>query len=334
MISGKYNFYRGSIIILKFYGCELKNEAQAIFIKFIFTLRLWADRASVFTGRCQEKYHFDEQIGRTMRHLAFTKMQALGNDFVVIDALEQAINIATINIAAIADRKFGIGCDQVLLILPANGEADFFVRIFNADGGEAYQCGNGMRAITKYLVERNKANKKKLILKTAKVSMQAEYRSSEDIAISLPIPLVNTQHPFIEALKPWLFPKIEHLAFVDLGNWHIIFWCKQKDNLSLIDCVHLIKEKTKFFDEVNISLVEYKNENHLELNVWERGSGFTLACGSAAVASVAMGQALGKLADKVIVHQKGGELTIQKDASSNLWQAGSANFIFDGSISL
>lgn len=262
--------------------------------------------------------------------IEFTKMQALGNDFIIFDSLDKTINPSQMNIKAISDRKRGIGCDQVLFIFPGEEAGKFRIRIFNADGSEAYQCGNGMRCISKYLVEKNKIKQNEFILSTIKSTMKAVYHSIQELAISVAMPKVYFDHPYIKALEEFV-PLQAKLGFVDVGNWHLIFWTSEHTSLSIDACVEIIR-KMAFFEEVNISFVQANKRTELDLDAWERGAGFTSACGSAAMAVVAMGQAIGLLDNKVIVHQAGGDLIIQKESEKIMWQSGGADFVFEGKI--
>lgn len=265
--------------------------------------------------------------------IEFTKMQALGNDFIIFDSLDKTINPSQINIKAISERKRGIGCDQVLFIFPGETSGAFRIRIFNADGSEAYQCGNGMRCISKYLVEKNKTKQNEFILSTMKSTMKAVYHGAEELAISVAMPKVSFDHSYIKALGAFI-PSQVKLGFVEVGNWHIVFWPSEHNLLSIDTCVEIIRKKSVFFEEVNISLVQANKRTELHLEVWERGTGLTSACGSAAMAAVAMGQALGLVDNKAIVHQAGGELIIQKESEKTLWQSGGAEFVFEGKIDL
>lgn len=265
--------------------------------------------------------------------IEFTKMQALGNDFIIFDSLDKTINPLQINIKAISERKRGIGCDQILFIFAGEETGTFKIRIFNADGSEAYQCGNGMRCISKYLVEKNKAKQNEFILSTMKSTMRAVYHSTQELAISVAMPKVSFNHPYVKALAAFI-PSQVKLGFVDVGNWHIVFWPYEHNLLSINACLEIARKHRAFFEEVNISFVQAYKRTELHLEVWERGTGLTSACGSAAMAVVAMGQVLGLLDNKATVHQAGGELIIQKESEKTMWQSGGAEFVFQGKIDL
>jgi len=266
-------------------------------------------------------------------------MHGLGNDFVVIDAVTQPIAMTAALARAIADRHYGVGCDQILLITPSpHSSADFGYRIFNADGSEVFQCGNGARCVGLFIQRKRLSDKKSIALVTERSQMMVHIQSETQIVIEIDAPDFDPASlPFSthEKKSPYhFFLDDEKIVFdiVSVGNPHVVMMV---DDLSWVDVSHLgktISHHTAFPEGTNVSFVQWLSSNKVKLCVYERGAGITGACGSGACAAVAVGRKKRLLENTVQVYQSGGELTVtwtgKKDDS--LYLTGPAEFVFDG----
>ena len=249
-------------------------------------------------------------------NLNFTKMQGLGNDFILIPMLEKDINLTKNQIQFLCNRRFGIGCDQLLLVTKTS-VGGYQYRIFNTDGSEAEQCGNGVRCVALYLREQGLWNSESIQLKCLAGMMDVHFIKDKLFCVSMGVPQsINF---------------IDDVTFVSMGNPHLISFMPSIKNLDLETETKKIKEKLKITEGINISFVNRISPQTLEARVFERGAGETLACGSAACAIVAAGQALKLLEKKVEVILPGGILTIEKKGEA-LFMTGPAERVFDGNI--
>lgn len=249
--------------------------------------------------------------------IPFTKMQALGNDFVVIESVRQPVSLTTSLIRKMADRHFGIGFDQLLLIEPTTRSGvDFEYRIFNADAGEVSQCGNGARCVGRFIWENNLADKPRLVLGTLERLLEVSLQPDNEISVNMGIPLFEpAQIPFLATEKSTnylleLGSQSIDIGVVNLGNPHAVIEIEDVNNLEINEIGKQIESHPRFPQRVNVGFVEYVNRSHIRLRVFERGVGETLACGSGACAAVAVGRQSGKLEQEVMVELLGGRLTI------------------------
>jgi diaminopimelate epimerase len=259
-----------------------------------------------------------QSLTMAMYKLAFTKMQALGNDFVVIDATRQEFRLTAAMIARMADRKLGIGFDQLLIVSPASQpDCDFNYRIFNADGSEVGQCGNGARALARFIQANGLSDKTELKLLTLSSQLEVKLRG-EQVTVVLPPP-------------KWLPSTQGALAAVDLGNPHLVFLVADVEQIDLVAAAQPYLYSPAFPDGVNVGFMAVINSDQLRLRVNERGVGPTMACGSGACAAAVAAQQQGLVAAKVKVIQPGGSVWVEwqgGDAPVNL--TGSAEFVFSG----
>jgi len=282
-----------------------------------------------------------------MQKISFTKMQGLGNDFVVIDGINQNINLTKTQIICLADRHYGIGFDQLLLLEPdQSGEADFIYRIFNADGSEVSQCGNGARCIAKFAVEHQlvdsyfiQAKTKKGILELkveedGKVTVNMGEPHFEPEAIPLSAPFNNDY--WIESIPTAIYPK-GHIKFqaVSVGNPHAIIWIDNQSDYDFKKIGEFLNAHSIFPAGVNVSFAKLIDTYHLDLNVYERGVGLTLACGSAACAVACAGIVANQCTKQVLVSQSGGDLEINWQGNGHaIYMSGPAETVFEGIITL
>jgi len=273
-----------------------------------------------------------------MNELSFTKMHALGNDFVVLDTIRQSITVTPEFIRHIANRHRGVGCDQVLLLTPTeNSAADFGYRIFNADGNEVYQCGNGARCMGLFIQAENLCEKKIIYLATRDHLMRVACLPLNQIEVDIAKPNFNPANlPFIttENAAPYhLQLSKHHIAFdvVNVGNPHCIIRVEKRVVDDVIDIGKQLNEHPAFPEGVNVGFVYVQSRDVIELDVYERGAGLTEACGSGACAAVAVGRRAGYLNENVVVHQAGGALTVAWPLNDAMIQLrGSATIVFRG----
>jgi diaminopimelate epimerase len=278
-------------------------------------------------------------------HIPFTKMQGLGNDFIVIDAVTHDISLSAESIRKISDRHFGVGCDQILVLEPPTKEQlsiDFTYRIFNADGSEAGQCGNGIRCLAKFVAEHGLCHKRDLSFATKSCRMQTHLENDGQITVTVGKPNFEPKDiPFVaekKALRYNLpivgYGEIE-VGAVSVGNPHAVILLEGNVIDYIATLGSLVSNSKHFPERVNVNFMRILNREQIELRVYERGSGETLACGSGACAAVVIGRLWGLLDSKVLVKLLGGDLLIKWDKhSDNIQMTGPAKQVFNGEIIL
>ena len=252
--------------------------------------------------------------------IAFVKMQSLGNDFVLMDARQSPFHLNPFQIQQLADRRKGVGCDQVLVLESSNhSDADFRYRIFNADGSEVEQCGNGARCVALYLYHHQQDKKKEWRLMTLGGLVRVRYENENKISVEMGIPVVEKGI-------------LNSLAIITLGNPHVVIKKPSLEGLHIQGESRLyLQDKERFPQGVNVGFMELINTGCIKLRVFERGVGETPACGSGACAAVVAGQMAGKLEKKVIVQQKGGEVEVfWPGPHSPVILTGDAQWVFEG----
>jgi diaminopimelate epimerase len=257
----------------------------------------------------------------------FTKMHGLGNDFVVIDLITQGARLQKLQIQRIADRKFGIGCDQVILITPPNrGDADFFYRIYNSDGKEVEQCGNGARCAAKFFIDNGLSNKTKLIADCLGGSITLNLIDNGQVEVNLGTNYTEViSHPLNNSDLP------KEIYSVATGNPHGVCIVDNLDRTPVAKWGQLLTKHPIFPNEANIGFMKIINRDHIELRVYERGIGPTLACGSAACAAVLVGRNLNLLDNRVKVSFEHGDLIISiNPTDKTLNMTGPANSVYIG----
>ena len=273
--------------------------------------------------------------------MKFTKMHGLGNDFIVIDAISQSINLTTEQICQLADRHFGIGCDQLLLVeKPTIAEAEFRYRIFNADGGEVEQCGNGARCFAIFVRQQGLTKNSKIAVETAGGLIELNV-ADEQVTVNMGVPDFQPQSlPFL-AEKPaesydLMVNEAEYaIGAVSMGNPHAVMLIDDLDAVDIGALGSAIESHERFPNRVNAGFMQVINRQEIRLRVFERGAGETRACGTGACAAVAVGHKLGLLDEAVTVHLRGGDLTIQWPGEGQaLLMTGPATTVFDGSINI
>jgi diaminopimelate epimerase len=273
--------------------------------------------------------------------LKFTKMHGLGNDFVVIDGVNQSLSLSSTQLHHLADRHFGIGCDQILLIEPAEGEVDFRYRIFNADGGEVEQCGNGARCFGRYVYDRGMTTKKEIRVETLGGLIIPRLEANGDVTVNMGMPKFEPQEiPFIAEKRARIYSldidnRQVKIGAVSMGNPHAVQQVLDVNHAPILTEGPLIEGHPRFPQRVNAGYMEVMDRGHIRLRVYERGVGETLACGTGACAAVVTGIEQGLLEPMVKVSFLGGDVVIHWEGGDEpVWMTGPAVAVFDGEIDL
>lgn len=274
--------------------------------------------------------------------LTFTKMHGLGNDFVVIDATSQPIELTMEQIRFLADRRLGVGCDQVLLVeRPRQPEVDFTYRIFNADGGEVEQCGNGARCFARYVRDQGLTRKDHIPVATAAGVITLHIEADGQITVDMGMPIFEPADiPFAADAQAEVYAlEVEatqvEVSVISMGNPHAVMRVEQVDKAPIASLGPRIESHARFPRRVNVGFMQVVDRQHIRLRVYERGVGETLACGSGACAAVVVGRQRGWLDDKVTVSLPGGILKIQWSGEGQpVLMTGPAVSVFEGRIRL
>lgn len=268
--------------------------------------------------------------------IQFTKMQALGNDFVVINALHQPFTLSGEKIRAMADRRFGVGFDQLLVLEPSNqADADFRYRIFNADGGEVGQCGNGARCMGLFIKHYQLSDKQQISLVTLEGRLKVTVDNS-DVTVTLSDVYFSPKKiPFIADQESLIYPlsvddRTFDVSVVNAGNPHALIIVERLDDDEIRYWGEKISRHARFPQGVNVGFMQILNPQKIELRVFERGAGMTLACGSGACAAVVVGCQRNLLNGCVEVNQAGGCLSISFDKNRGIEMTGGAQLVFTG----
>jgi diaminopimelate epimerase len=272
--------------------------------------------------------------------LRFTKMHGLGNDFVVINTLQETVDPRPELIQALADRQFGVGCDQVLLIEAARqANTEFHYRIFNADGGEVEQCGNGARCFARYVYERGLTRNRTITVGTAGGVITLELGHDDQVRVDMGIPrFAPLEIPFDADAEALTYPLAVNghsveVGVLSMGNPHAVLRVDDIASAPVQSLGPLIERHPRFPQRTNVGFMAVRDPGHIDLRVYERGSGETLACGSGACAAVVHGRQQGWLDPTVAVDLPGGRLVISwPHSDAPVSMHGSASFVFDGVI--
>jgi diaminopimelate epimerase len=270
--------------------------------------------------------------------LRFTKMHGLGNDFVVIDGVRQEVRLPGAALRLLADRRFGVGCDQVLLVeKPTRPDADFRYRIFNSDGGEVEQCGNGARCFVKFVREQGLTDRRRIVVETTRGLIAPELVDDGAVTVDMGAPRFEpAEVPFEadgDAPVHWLDVdgvQVE-VSVLSMGNPHAVQRVADVDRAPVTVEGPRIEHHPRFPQRVNAGYLQVIDRANIRLRVWERGVGETLACGTGACAAVVAGIRRGLLDPVVRVATRGGELTIEwRGPDSPVLMTGPAVTVFEG----
>ncbi|MCP3851573.1 MAG: diaminopimelate epimerase [Gammaproteobacteria bacterium] len=285
--------------------------------------------------------------------IKFTKMHGLGNDFVVIDAITQTIELSSEQVRIIADRRFGVGCDQLLIVENSSlSDVDFRYRIFNADGGEVEQCGNGARCFARFVREKKLTSKQSIVVETYGGIICLMVDEQELVTVNMGKPDFDPKGlPFVPSegdsqsnnrytlaidaeTNEQKIGSVEFSA-VSMGNPHVTIKVDDLDHYPVQAIGKILESHASFPKRVNVGFMQLVDNEHIRLRVYERGSGETLACGTGACAAVANGISRGWLAEGVEVVLPAGRLQIQwQQGEHPLMMTGPASFVYEGQIQL
>lgn len=273
--------------------------------------------------------------------LEFTKMHGLGNDFLVLDLVSQRAYLDTLTIQRLADRHFGIGFDQLLIVEPPDlPNVDFKYRIFNADGSEVEQCGNGVRCFAKFVHDRQLTRKTKIRVQTKAGIVEPELGANGWVRVNMGKPKFEpSQIPFIADDSDQLYSlelkeKTIKIAVTSMGNPHAVMLVPDVLKADVLMLGRQIEKHERFPERVNAGFMEIMNEKHIRLRVFERGVGETLACGTGACAAVVTGIRRGLLTNDVEVELAGGRLHISWHEGDVVWMTGPTATVYEGRFDL
>ncbi len=280
----------------------------------------------------------DRRLPMPMTTLAFTKMQGLGNDFVVVDATRAPFALTPAQIRALADRRFGVGCDQVLVVEPPRAAgADFRYRIFNADGGEVEQCGNGARCFVVFARAHGLTDKRALRVETAGGLIAPTLEDDGEVSVDMGVPRFRPQDvPFVGGAGAIEEPldvagTVRRVSVLSMGNPHAVQVVADVDAAPVTTEGPLIERHPRFPARVNAGYMQVVDRATIRLRVFERGAGETLACGTGACAAVVAGIRRGLLDSPVRVGTRGGALTIGWAGDGQpVTMKGPATTVFEG----
>ncbi len=274
--------------------------------------------------------------------LKFTKMQGAGNDFVVFDATRRPLALAPAQIRFLADRRFGVGCDQVLLVeAPRSPGTDFYYRIFNADGGEVRQCGNGARCLARFARERGLTERDEIRVETASGVIALRIEPDGTVTVDMGPPVLEPENvPFVADGRAPAYTvdvnltKLE-ISALSMGNPHAVLRVDDVDTAPVATLGPLLERHPRFPEGANVGFLEIVERHRARLRVHERGVGETLACGTGACAAAVAGILRGWLDSPVTIVARGGELTLRwPGESQSVWLTGPAVTVFEGEINL
>jgi diaminopimelate epimerase len=274
--------------------------------------------------------------------IQFSKMHGLGNDFVVIDNVTQNVFFSKEKIQQLSDRNFGIGFDQLLMVEPPyDPDQDFHYRIFNADGSEVSQCGNGARCFARFVKMKGLTNRNKIVVSTKAGRMVLYLEKDGQVTVNMGVPEFEPSLVPIKAQKrekTYILRAQEQTFFcgaVSMGNPHCVLLVDDVETADVETMGPLLEKHERFSEGANVGFMQIINHSHIKLRVFERGAGETLACGSGACAAVAVGQLQNRLSKDVRVDLRGGSLKIRWQGGDNvLKMTGAAEHVFDGYINL
>ena len=276
----------------------------------------------------------------------FTKMQGLGNDFVVLDLVTNQVQLTTEQIRLLADRHFGIGFDQLLQIEPpSSSDVDFDYRIFNADGREVEHCGNGARCFARFIHDHGLSDRNPLRVKTVSRVLELESHSDGQVTVDMGRPIFNPADIPLRATEQAITYRrtleisgasleVEFSA-LSMGNPHAVLIVDDVESAPVREVGKALGAHPDFTDGVNVGFMEIENRKQVKLRVFERGAGETLACGTGACAAVVAGRVRDLLDASVVLSLRGGSLTVtwQSDESPVL-MTGPATKVFEGRIEI
>jgi len=282
-------------------------------------------------------------------NLKFTKMHGSGNDFIVVDGISQDVNFTPEKWRELSHRKFGIGADQILIIEKScTKEVDFRYRIYNADGNEVEQCGNGARAFVKFVTEKKLTRKRVIRVETISGIIEMKLEDNGLVTVDMGAPFFGPDAVLFdtngieghisgdETLWPLhINGKNIWISVLSMGNPHAVQLVQNSETAPLLTDGPLVEKHPRFLNKVNIGFMQIVTSQQIKLRVFERGSGETLACGTGACAAAVTGIRRGLLKSPISVITRGGELLVSWDGSEkSVFMTGPAVLVFEGEIEL
>ena len=283
--------------------------------------------------------------------LRFTKMHGAGNDFVMLNGVTQRIDLTREQLRWLSDRRFGVGADQILLVEPASQpDLDFRYRIFNSDGGEVEQCGNGARCFVKFVHDEGLTSKRAIRVQTLGGIIEPRLQDNDEVSVDMGVPRFDPADAGFDSSG--LTPIVEHdqtlwpldvghrvtIAVLSMGNPHAVQTVSNVETAAVTTDGPSIEHHHRFRERVNAGFMQVVNRHCIRLRVWERGAGETLACGTGACAAVVSGIRRGLLDTPVTVIARGGQLEIgwrsSTDAVQPVLLTGAATTVFKGEIEI
>ncbi len=273
-----------------------------------------------------------------MSTLNFLKMHGTGNDFVLLDARAQGVSLTKEQVIRLSDRHFGIGCDQLLVLKPSE-KAEAFMQIFNSDGSEIATCGNATRCVADFLMR--ESGKPEATLETKAGVRSGKRMENGDIEVNMGAPRLSWQEIPLSESRNTLHLGLEEGLLADpvavnMGNPHAVFFVKDLSRIKMAEWGEKLERHPLFPARANISAVQVMDQNHLKMAVWERGTGITLACGSAACAAVVAGVLREKSSRQCRVELPGGTLEVEwlrhDNTSGDVFMRGPVAYVFKGEI--
>ncbi len=264
--------------------------------------------------------------------LEFTKMEGAGNDFVVLDFTKKAFSLSPRQVQKLSNRHFGVGCDQVLVVERASKPGvDFRYRIFNADGGEVEQCGNGARCFVKFVHARGLTTKREIRVETLGGVIVPRLEDDGEVSVDMGPPAVEM--PLLHEIV--LDHETVKVSILSMGNPHAVQVVADVQAAPVTTQGPKLEHHPRFPNRVNAGYMQVRDRHRIALRVWERGAGETLACGTGACAAVVAGILRGLLDSPVAVEARGGTLTVSWAGGDNaVWMKGPATSVFEGVVEL
>lgn len=274
--------------------------------------------------------------------IKFTKMHGLGNDFVVIDAINQQVALTKSQVRHIADRRHGIGCDQLLLVEKSeHTDSEFRYRIYNADGNEVEQCGNGARCFARFVRTKGLTDADRIPVYTSAGRIELIVEDDDSVTVDMGAPRLDPADiPFEATAQAVLYAlsvkgETVEIGVVSMGNPHAVLEVPHVDSAPVAKLGPALEAHPRFPKHVNVGFMEIVDRSRIRLRVFERGAGETLACGSGACAAVVSGHIQGKLDTTVTVELRGGDLVVSWQGDDQpVLMTGPATFVFEGTIVL
>ena len=279
-------------------------------------------------------------MNATATKIRFTKMQGLGNDFVVFDGINQTVDLTPEQCRRIADRHFGVGCDQILLVERSNrDDVDFRYRIFNADGGEVEQCGNGARCFVRFVHDKGLTDKTTIRVETASGIIEPRLLDNGQVTVNMGAPrFAPADIPFEAVAEAMTYPlkvgqHVINVAALSMGNPHAVLRVNDLDSAPVDILGPAIESHKRFPQRVNAGFMQVLTPHDIRLRVYERGAGETLACGTGACAAAVAGIHQDQLKSPVSVHTRGGDLIIEWTGKGQpVYMTGPAETVFEGEL--